>query len=133
MGRSGVHQLADLSQQAGRPDSGLRSSKFRHPVRRPGTVCRSRLIERLAWGDPGPVASVVAPAGYGKTTLPSQWAERDGRAFVWVPVEERDNDLKVLLGRVAQALDAVEPIDGLGASSRSQAVAGSCELGLLER
>ena len=55
---------------------------------------------------------VVAPAGYGKTTLPSQWAERNGRAFAWVPVEERDNDLKVLLGRVAQALDAVEPIDG---------------------
>jgi len=28
-----------------------------------------------------PVVSVVAPAGYGKTTLLSQWAERNGRAF----------------------------------------------------
>jgi LuxR family maltose regulon positive regulatory protein len=36
---------------------------------RPGAVRRSLLIERLRRGDPGPVVSVVAPAGYGKTTL----------------------------------------------------------------
>ena len=55
--------------------------------------------------------SVVAPAGYGKTTLLSQWAERNGQAFAWVSVDEADNDPKVLLTYVAQALDAVEPID----------------------
>jgi LuxR family maltose regulon positive regulatory protein len=54
---------------------------------------------------------VVAPAGYGKTTLLSQWAERDGKAFAWVSVDEADNDPKVLLSYVAEALDAVEPID----------------------
>ena len=55
--------------------------------------------------------SVVAPAGYGKTTLLSQWAERNGQAFAWVSLDERDNDPKVLLTYVAEALDAVEPID----------------------
>ena len=70
------------------------------------------LIERLARGIPRPVVSVVAPAGFGKTTLLSQWAEHDGRAFAWVSVEEPDNDPKVLLTYVAEALDAVEPIDG---------------------
>jgi ATP-dependent transcriptional regulator len=54
---------------------------------------------------------VVAPAGYGKTTLLSQWAERNGQAFAWVSVDEADNDPKVLLSYVAEALDAVEPID----------------------
>jgi LuxR family maltose regulon positive regulatory protein len=54
---------------------------------------------------------VVAPSGFGKTTLLSQWAERDGLAFAWVQVEEADNDPKVLLSRIAQVLDAVEPID----------------------
>jgi LuxR family transcriptional regulator, maltose regulon positive regulatory protein len=54
---------------------------------------------------------VVAPAGYGKTTLLSQWAVRDDRAFAWVQVNEAGNDPKVLLGHVARALDAVEPID----------------------
>ncbi|MGO8888194.1 MAG: LuxR C-terminal-related transcriptional regulator [Streptosporangiaceae bacterium] len=54
--------------------------------------------------------SVVAPAGYGKTTVLSQWAERDGRAFAWVSVDEGDNDPKVLLSYVAEALNVVEPV-----------------------
>jgi LuxR family maltose regulon positive regulatory protein len=78
---------------------------------RPGTVRRSLLIERLARGDARPIVSVVAPPGYGKTTLLSQWAEHNGRAFAWVSVDEADNDPKVLLSYVAAALDAVEPID----------------------
>ena len=56
--------------------------------------------------------SVVAPAGYGKTTLLSQWAERNGQAFAWVSVNEQDNDPKVLLTYVAKALDAVQPVGG---------------------
>jgi LuxR family transcriptional regulator, maltose regulon positive regulatory protein len=78
---------------------------------RPGTVRRSPLIEQLVRGDSRPVVSVVAPPGYGKTTLLSQWAERNGQSFGWVSVEEPDNDPKVLLSYVAEALDAVEPID----------------------
>ena len=85
-------------------------SKLRRPSVRPGTVRRSPLIEVLARGDLRPVASVVAPAGYGKTTLLAQWAERSGQAFAWVSLDERDNDPKVLLSYVAAALDAVEPV-----------------------
>ncbi len=79
---------------------------------RPGTVRRSSLIERLSRDDPRRIVSVVAPPGYGKTTFRSQWAERNGQAFAWVSVDEKDNDPKVLLTYVAEALDAVEPIDG---------------------
>jgi LuxR family maltose regulon positive regulatory protein len=88
----------------------LVASKLRRPVIRPGTVRRSSLIGRLAQDDARLIVSVVAPAGYGKTTLLSQWAERNGRAFAWVSVDEADNDPKVLLTYVAEALDAVEPI-----------------------
>jgi len=77
---------------------------------RPGTVRRSSLIDRLARGDPHPVVSVVAPAGYGKTTLLSQWAEHSSQAFAWVSVDGADNDPKVLLTYIAEALDAIEPI-----------------------
>jgi LuxR family transcriptional regulator, maltose regulon positive regulatory protein len=86
-------------------------SKLRRPPVRPGTVRRSLLIELLARGDPRPVVSVVAPAGYGKTTLLSQWAERNGQPFACVSLDERDNDPTVLLTYVAEALDAIEPID----------------------
>ena len=70
------------------------------------------LLDRLANGDGRRLVSVAAPAGYGKTTLLSQWAARDTQAFAWVSVEEPDNDPKVLLTYVAEALDAVEPIGG---------------------
>ena len=89
----------------------LVASKLRRPLIRPGTVRRPSLIDRLARGDARPIVSVVAPAGYGKTTLLAQWAERSGQAFAWVSVDEADNDAKVLLSYVAEALDAVEAID----------------------
>ena len=71
---------------------------------------RPFLIERLRGDDRPPIVSVVAPPGYGKTTLLAQWAERNGQPFAWVSVDEADNDPKVLLSYVAEALDAVEPI-----------------------
>ena len=111
MGVSEVRQRDGRSQRAGGSAFDLVASKLRRPLTRPGTVRRSSLIDRLARGGPRPVVSVVAPAGYGKTTLLSQWAERDGQAFAWVSVDEGDNDAKVLLSYVAEALDAVEPID----------------------
>jgi LuxR family transcriptional regulator, maltose regulon positive regulatory protein len=94
------------------PGFDLVASKLLRPWLRPGTVCRSPLIGRLLRDDCGPVVSVVAPAGYGKTTLLAQWAEVNGQAFAWVSADEADNDPKVLLSYVAQALDAVQPVGG---------------------
>ena len=111
MGVSEVRQRDGRSQRAGGSAFDLVASKLRRPLIRPGTVRRSSLIERLARGGPRPIVSVVAPAGYGKTTLLSQWAERNGQSFAWVSVDEADNDAKVLLSYVAEALDTVEPID----------------------
>src|SRR6516165_7415136 len=114
--------------RAGRPVFDLVASKLRPPVVRPGAVVRWSLIEQLAGGGAGgggcPIVSVVAPAGYGKTTLLSQWAERNGQTFGWVSVDEKDNDPKVLLSYVAEALNAVEPIservfDALGSPGSS--------------
>src|SRR6266568_1060569 len=111
MSDSDVRERVGRPPQTGRPVSDLLASKLRRPMVRPGTVGRWSLTERLARGDPRPIVSVVAPPGYGKTTLLSQWAERNGQAFAWVSVDEGDNDPKVLLSYVAEALDAVEPID----------------------
>jgi LuxR family maltose regulon positive regulatory protein len=110
MGMSDVRQQESRRHRTGGPVFDLVMSKLHSPLLRPGTVLRSLLIERLARGDRRPIVSVVGPAGYGKTTLLSQWAAHNGQAFAWVSVEEPDNDPKVLLTYVAEALDAVEPI-----------------------
>jgi LuxR family maltose regulon positive regulatory protein len=92
------------------PGLDLMALKLRQPVVPPGTVSRSSLIGRLVRDDLRPIVSVVAPPGYGKTTLLSLWAARVSQTFAWVSLDERDNDPKVLLSYVAEALDAVQPV-----------------------
>jgi hypothetical protein len=110
MDGNALRQRAGLWHGAGRQAVELAASKLRPPLVPPGSVRRPALIDRLRQGRSFPVMSVVAPAGYGKTTLLSQWAELDGQAFAWVSLDERDNDPKVLLTYVAEALNAVEPV-----------------------
>ncbi len=112
MDDSNERERPGRAQGAGGPLFDVTASKLLRPLIRPETVLRSSLIERLARGDSRRIVSVVAPAGYGKTTLLSQWAERSDQAFAWVSVDEGDNDPKVLLTYVAEALNAVEPVGG---------------------
>jgi LuxR family maltose regulon positive regulatory protein len=107
-----VRQHGDQAYRGSGPAFELVMSKLYRPTVRPGTIRRSPLIELLARDDSRPIVSVVAPAGYGKTTLLSQWAERNSRAFAWVSVDEADNDPKVLLSYVAEALNTIEPVGG---------------------
>jgi LuxR family maltose regulon positive regulatory protein len=51
-------------------------------------IPRTALLERLERALDIPVVVVVAPAGYGKTTLLSQWAEHDARRAVWIRATE---------------------------------------------
>ena len=86
-------------------------SKLHPPPTRPGIVARVGLVDRLLASDRVPVVGVVAPAGYGKTTLLAQWAQHTAHRVGWVSVDQRDNDPAVLLTYLAVALDRVEPID----------------------
>jgi LuxR family transcriptional regulator, maltose regulon positive regulatory protein len=54
---------------------------------------------------------VVAPAGYGKTTLLAQWGQSKGTRAAWLSADHRDNDPAVLLTYLTATLDAVEAID----------------------
>lgn len=79
------------------------------PPPRPDAIGRDRLLDRLA-GARTACALVVAPAGYGKTTLLAQWAERDPRRVAWVAIDERDNDAGLLAREIAAAVAADEPL-----------------------
>jgi LuxR family maltose regulon positive regulatory protein len=74
-------------------------------------VSRTALVNRLRATSGFSVVTVIAPAGYGKTTLLAQLATRDPRPFAWVSVDERDKDPVVLLRHVAAALHAIEPLE----------------------
>ena len=58
-----------------------------------------------------PVVSIVAPPGYGKTTLLAQWATDGPRQAAWLTIDAFDNDPVVFLGYLAAALDRIEALD----------------------
>lgn len=74
--------------------------------------------------DTAAVVTVIAGAGYGKTTLLAQWAAAETRPVAWLSIEARDNDPGVLLTYLDAAVDRVQPLDprllgSLGAARRS--------------
>jgi DNA-binding CsgD family transcriptional regulator/anti-anti-sigma regulatory factor/anti-sigma regulatory factor (Ser/Thr protein kinase) len=95
---------------AGGPSLPIPASKLTPPARRPGIVPRSNPLGQLTAASGVPVVSLVAPPGYGKTTL-GQWVEQDPRPAVRLSVGQYDNEPARLLTYLAVALDRVEPVD----------------------
>ena len=87
----------------------LVEAKLGAPSIRPGTVAKQDVIARLRTSRL-PFATVIAPAGYGKTTLLAGWAEADPRPFAWIALDGRDDDGVVLLRYIAAAMHRVEPV-----------------------
>jgi LuxR family maltose regulon positive regulatory protein len=89
----------------------LEESKLRPPSLRPGTVRRTALLDRLDGSPAAPVIAVVAPAGYGKSALLSQWSAGAPHRVAWLSIEPEDNDPAVLLAYLAAALARLGPVD----------------------
>ena len=68
------------------------STKLFVPSTRKEQVSRQRLINRLNQGLDGKLTLVSGPAGFGKTTLLSEWIAQSKRPVGWVSLDERDND-----------------------------------------
>jgi LuxR family maltose regulon positive regulatory protein len=83
--------------------------KLAVPRARPGTVAKRDLVAQLCQARL-PLVCVVAPAGYGKTTLLSSWAAADRRPFAWVALDGRDDDPVMFLRYVASAIHRVDPV-----------------------
>jgi LuxR family transcriptional regulator, maltose regulon positive regulatory protein len=49
-----------------------------------GPLPRPRLVKHLTGAGEGAVVVLIAPPGYGKTTLLREWSEWDSRPFVWL-------------------------------------------------
>src|SRR5258706_8526671 len=55
-------------------------------------VPRPRLTDSLDHRQPAGLTLVVAPAGYGKTTLLANWARGQPWPVAWLALEDADND-----------------------------------------
>ena len=70
------------------------TTKLFRPSPRQHTVERKRLHDLLRRGNTLPLTLVVAPAGWGKSTLVADWLARDRAIAGWVSLDGGDNDPK---------------------------------------
>jgi LuxR family maltose regulon positive regulatory protein len=94
----------------------LLTTKIQVPRQGAELVARPRLVEQLNRAAAvSPLMVVVAPAGFGKTTLMSSWAQQYERPVGWVSLDEQDNALPRFWLHVIAAVQILHP--GLGESA----------------
>src|SRR5437868_684354 len=93
------------------------ATKLYIPPLRPNVVIRPRLLERLNEGLYRKLTLIAAPAGFGKTTLVSEWVEgieRPKARTAWLSLDEGDNDPARFLAYLVAALQTIAATIGEG-------------------
>ena len=98
------------------------ATKLYVPPARSKIVLRPRLIEQLNKGLHRRLTLISAPAGFGKTTLVSEWIADCRRPAAWLSIDEGDSDLSRFLTYLISALQTIhagigsEVLQGIQAS-----------------
>lgn len=82
-------------------------TKLRPPLLGNDTITRDRLLSRLGYHRP--VTLVVAPPGYGKTTLVVDWLERTHYPSAWLSLDRNDDSLPAFMSYLLAALQTLYP------------------------
>ena len=102
------------------------ATKLFIPPPRPKAVFRPRLIERLNEDLNRKLTLISAPAGFGKTTLVSEWVDQMAQVsfrlhpskVAWLSLDEGDNDPARFLAYLVAALQTITPQIGEGVAAR---------------
>ncbi|MHC1787798.1 MAG: LuxR C-terminal-related transcriptional regulator [Christensenellales bacterium] len=103
------------------------ATKLFRPTLRPEAVRRPHLLARLDEGCRRQLTLISAPAGFGKTTLVSQWIEGSGLPAAWLSLDKGDNDPIRFLSCLVASLQTVpvqfdENLQGMLASPQPPSV-----------
>jgi LuxR family maltose regulon positive regulatory protein len=99
----------------------LLKTKLHIPPIRPELVPRPRLAELLNAGLHRKLTLVSAPAGYGKTTLVSNWLSGVEGPSTWLSLDENDNDPARFLTYLLAALQRIDADTGQATQAMLQA------------
>jgi LuxR family maltose regulon positive regulatory protein len=99
------------------------ATKLYIPTPRSKAVLRSRLIERLNEGlsSGRKLTLISASAGFGKTTLISEWIAGCGRPVAWLSLDEGDSDPARFITYLVKALQTIQAGIGEGLLATLQA------------
>jgi LuxR family maltose regulon positive regulatory protein len=87
--------------------SPLALTKLQRPGLGRGLIARPRLLEQLT--PPSGLTLILAPAGYGKTTLLSTWLDTCSVPYAWLSLDTSDDQLSVFVTYVVAALRTIFP------------------------
>ncbi len=92
------------------------ATKLYVPPPRPNLVLRPRLVERLNEGLSSgcKLTLISASAGFGKTTLVSEWVASFNRPVAWLSLDEGDNNPACFLAYLIAALQTIAANIGAG-------------------
>ena len=90
-------------------DGPLLRTKLFAPRASSRLVSRPRLVELLDGAPRVPLTLVSAPAGFGKTTLVTEWLTCRTPRFGWLSLDAGDNDLTSFLRYLVAAIDRALP------------------------
>ncbi len=102
-------------------DAPLLATKLHAPTRRDAGVRRARLTDRL--GRRERLVLVAAPAGFGKTSLLTEWLAADPGRVAWLSLDERDDDPAQFWRYLLAAVDTARP--GLADAASAMLAGGS--------
>lgn len=88
--------------------STILATKLFIPPPQPKVVHRPRLVKRLIEGLHHKLTLISAPAGFGKTTLVSEWVAGCGRPAAWLSLDEGDNDPGRFISYLVAALQTIQ-------------------------
>ena len=106
---------------AGRPRDVVIATKLYVPPPPERPVLRPRLEALLAGGERARVTLVVAPAGWGKSSLVSQWLRGRSTSAGWVSLDRGDDDVTRFWRYLLSALEHAVPGSAAGALERLEA------------
>lgn len=90
----------------------LLGTKYCKPGINSNSITRQRIHEKLHHSLGCRLTTVVAPAGYGKTTAVLDWLEKSGLPAAWLSLDVNDNNPAVFWRYLCTALDSIS--DGVG-------------------
>jgi LuxR family maltose regulon positive regulatory protein len=90
------------------------STKLFIPSLGENMIPRPALIDRLNEGMHGKLTLISASAGFGKTSLLSQWIDCCGQRVAWLSLDEQDSDPSRFLSYLVAALQTVDSTIGAG-------------------
>src|SRR5262249_52059218 len=109
----------------------LVAAKLHVPALRAGMVSRDELVGRLVGGGDCKLVLVCAPAGWGKTSVLSQWHSAEPGVFAWVSLDPGDDDRVRFWSYVIGALRTVAPEVGEAALAALPNARGALPGGVL--